>query len=85
MLALKPAIGLSAAMALGLTACSPAVGPQAQAARNHEVSCLAGSVGGALAGAAIGSLFGGGIGRDIFTVAGGAVGSGEGRKLACGG
>ena len=84
MLRVTSATGLCTAVTLGLAACVPAAGPQAQAARDHEVSCLSGSVGGALAGAAIGSLFGGGIGRDILIGAGGGIGANEGRRLACG-
>lgn len=81
---LKPMTGLCAAAAIGLSACSPAATPQAQAARNHEVSCLAGTVSGALVGAAVGSLFGGGLGKDILIGAGSGVGASEGRRLACG-
>ena len=77
-------LGFAAVMAIGLSACAPETTVQGQAVRNHEVSCLAGSVGGALVGAAVGSLFGGGLGRDIITSAGAGVGAAEGRKLACG-
>lgn len=79
------AVGLGIAMTIGLSACNTAPTPQAQASRNHEISCLTGSVGGALVGAAIGSLFGGGLGRDIIATAGAGVGANEGRRLACGG
>ena len=77
--------GLIAILAVGLSGCSPATTAEGQAARDHEMSCMAGSVGGALVGAAVGSLFGGGIGRTIMTSAGAGVGATEGQRLACGG
>jgi uncharacterized protein YcfJ len=80
----KLACGLLPAACLVLTACAPAATPEAQAARDHELSCMAGSVGGALVGAAIGSAFGGGLGRDILIGAGGGAGASAGRRLACG-
>lgn len=81
---LTVAIGFSAALMIGLSACTTASTPAAEKARDHEIACLAGTVGGALVGAAAGSLFGGGLGKDILMGAGGGVGAVEGRRLACG-
>ncbi|SMO81984.1 glycine zipper 2TM domain-containing protein [Ruegeria faecimaris] len=72
---------------LGLTgalgACGPAPTPQQQAARQHEIACLSGTVGGALLGGVIGNQFGGGSGKTILTAAGAAVGGVEGKRFAC--
>lgn len=66
-----------------LAACGPAPTPQQQAARQHEIACLGGTVGGALLGGVIGNQFGGGSGKTILTAAGAAVGGIEGQKFAC--
>ncbi|WP_170401194.1 glycine zipper 2TM domain-containing protein [Ruegeria arenilitoris] len=66
-----------------LAACGPAPTPQQQAARQHEIACLSGSLGGALIGGAIGNQFGGGSGKSILTAAGAAAGAVEGNRYAC--
>jgi len=66
-----------------LSACGPAPTPQQQAARQHEIACLSGSLGGALIGGAIGNQFGGGSGKSILTAAGAAAGAIEGNRFAC--
>ncbi|MEX0317968.1 MAG: glycine zipper 2TM domain-containing protein [Ruegeria sp.] len=66
-----------------LAACAPAPTPQAQAARQHEIACLSGSVVGGLIGGAIGNQFGGGSGRDILTAAGASAGAVSGSRYAC--
>ena len=70
----------SAAM---LQACAPAATPQQQAARQHEIACMTGSIGGALIGGAIGNQFGGGSGKDILTAAGASAGALAGNSYAC--
>lgn len=66
-----------------LAACGPAPTPQQQAARQHEIACLGGTLGGALIGGAIGNQFGGGSGKTILTAAGAAAGGFEGQRFAC--
>lgn len=66
-----------------LAACGPASTPQQQAARQHEIACLSGTLGGALIGGAIGNQFGGGSGKTILTAAGAAAGGFEGQRYAC--
>ncbi|WP_170364111.1 glycine zipper 2TM domain-containing protein [Ruegeria arenilitoris] len=66
-----------------LTACGPAPTPQQQAARQHEIACLGGTLGGALIGGAIGNQFGGGSGKNILTAAGAVAGGVEGQRFAC--
>ncbi|UUV05789.1 MULTISPECIES: glycine zipper 2TM domain-containing protein [Ruegeria] len=66
-----------------LAACGPAPTPQQQAARQHEIACLGGTLGGALIGGAIGNQFGGGSGKTILTAAGAAAGGIEGQRFAC--
>ena len=66
-----------------LAACGPAPTPQQQAARQHEIACLSGSLGGALIGGAIGNQFGGGSGQDILTAGGAAAGAVSGSRYAC--
>ncbi len=66
-----------------LAACGPAPTPQQQAARQHEIACLSGTLGGALIGGAIGNQFGGGSGKSILTAAGAAAGGIEGNRYAC--
>lgn len=66
-----------------LAACGPAPTPQQQAARQHEIACLSGTLGGALIGGAIGNQFGGGSGRAILTAAGAATGGVSGQRYAC--
>ncbi len=66
-----------------LAACGPAPTPQQQAARQHEIACLSGTLGGALIGGAIGNQFGGGSGRDILTAAGAVAGGRGGQLYAC--
>ncbi|WP_170743684.1 glycine zipper 2TM domain-containing protein [Ruegeria lacuscaerulensis] len=66
-----------------LAACGPAPTPQQQAARQHEIACLSGTLGGALIGGAIGNQFGGGSGKSILTAAGAAAGGIEGNRFAC--
>lgn len=66
-----------------LAACGPAPTPQQQAARQHEIACLSGTLGGALIGGAIGNQFGGGSGKTILTAAGAAAGGFEGQRYAC--
>ena len=69
--------------AAALAACGPAPTPQQQAARQHEIACLSGTLGGALIGGAIGNQFGGGSGKAILTAAGAAAGGFEGQRYAC--
>ncbi|WP_171101622.1 MULTISPECIES: glycine zipper 2TM domain-containing protein [unclassified Ruegeria] len=66
-----------------LAACGPAPTPQQQAARQHEIACLSGTLGGALIGGAIGNQFGGGSGKAILTAAGAAAGGVSGQRYAC--
>lgn len=66
-----------------VTACGPAPTPQQQAARQHEIACLSGTLGGALIGGALGNQFGGGSGKAILTAAGAAAGGFEGQRYAC--
>ncbi len=66
-----------------LAACGPAPTPQQQAARQHEIACLSGTLGGALIGGVIGNQFGGGSGKAILTGAGAAAGAVEGNRFAC--
>ena len=66
-----------------LAACGPAPTPQQQAARQHEIACLSGTLGGALIGGAIGNQFGGGSGKSILTGAGAAAGGISGARFAC--
>ncbi|WP_120634857.1 glycine zipper 2TM domain-containing protein [Ruegeria sp. EL01] len=66
-----------------LAACGPAPTPQQQAARQHEIACLGGTLGGALIGGAIGNQFGGGSGKSILTAAGAAAGGFEGQRFSC--
>ncbi len=77
------AIALVGFGAAGLAACGPAPTPQQQAARQHEIACLGGTLGGALIGGVIGNQFGGGSGKDILTAAGAAAGGFEGQRYAC--
>ncbi len=77
---------LSTAMlvsAVLVAACGPAPTPQQQAARQHEIACLGGTLGGALIGGAIGNQFGGGSGKTILTAAGAVAGGVEGQRFAC--
>ncbi len=76
-------ISLIAVSAGVLAACGPAPTPQQQAARQHEIACLSGTLGGALIGGAIGNQFGGGSGKAILTAAGAAAGGFEGQRFAC--
>ncbi|WP_299662011.1 glycine zipper 2TM domain-containing protein [uncultured Ruegeria sp.] len=66
-----------------LAACGPAPTPQQQAARQHEIACLSGTLGGALIGGALGNQFGGGSGKAILTAAGAAAGGVSGQRYAC--
>ncbi len=66
-----------------LAACAPASTPQQQAARQHEIACLGGTLGGALIGGVIGNQFGGGSGRDFLTAAGAIAGGAGGQRYAC--
>ncbi len=66
-----------------LAACGPAPTPQQQAARQHEIACLSGTLGGALIGGVIGNQFGGGSGKTILTAAGAAAGGLSGERYAC--
>ncbi len=66
-----------------LAACGPAPTPQQQAARQHEIACLSGTIGGALIGGVIGNQFGGGSGKAILTAAGAAAGGLSGERYAC--
>ncbi|MGI9368202.1 MAG: glycine zipper 2TM domain-containing protein [Ruegeria sp.] len=66
-----------------VAACGPAPTPQAQAARQHEIACLSGTLGGALIGGVIGNQFGGGSGQDILTAAGAVAGGASGQRYAC--
>ncbi|MEM1074901.1 MAG: glycine zipper 2TM domain-containing protein [Pseudomonadota bacterium] len=66
-----------------LQACGPAATPEQQAQRQHEISCVAGSLGGALIGGAIGNQFGGGSGQDILTASGAAAGAVAGKRYSC--
>ncbi|MGV6805004.1 MAG: glycine zipper 2TM domain-containing protein [Ruegeria sp.] len=66
-----------------LIACGPAPTPQQQAARQHEIACLGGTLGGALIGGAIGNQFGGGSGKDILTAAGAVAGGYGGQRYSC--
>ncbi|RLJ99886.1 glycine zipper 2TM domain-containing protein [Ruegeria conchae] len=66
-----------------LAACGPAPTPQQQAARQHEIACLSGTIGGALIGGVIGNQFGGGSGKTILTAAGAAAGGLSGERYAC--
>lgn len=66
-----------------LAACGPAPTPQQQAARQHEIACMSGSIGGALIGGALGNQFGGGSGKAILTAAGAAAGGVQGSRFAC--
>ncbi len=77
------AITLALGAAGALAACGPAPTPQQQAARQHEIACMTGTLGGALIGGAIGSQFGGGSGQTILTAAGAAAGGFEGNRYAC--
>jgi uncharacterized protein YcfJ len=77
------AITLICGAAGALAACGPAPTPQQQAARQHEIACLSGTLGGALIGGAIGNQFGGGSGKSILTAAGAAAGGFEGQRYAC--
>lgn len=84
---MKKRLVRTAALALAcmsLVACTQPRTPEERARRDHEVACMAGTVGGALVGAAVGSAFGGGVGRLILTGAGGGVGAVAGRRLICG-
>ncbi|WP_170425831.1 glycine zipper 2TM domain-containing protein [Ruegeria arenilitoris] len=72
-------LGASGAIA----ACGPAPTPQQQAARQHEIACLSGTLGGALIGGVIGNQFGGGSGRDILTAGGAVAGGAAGQRYAC--
>ena len=81
MLKSLPALFLIGATAL--QACGQAPTPQAQAARQHEIACLSGTLGGALIGGALGNQFGGGSGRDILTAAGAGAGALAGQSYAC--
>lgn len=67
-----------------LQACGPAATPEQQRAREHEIACVAGSIGGALIGGAIGNQFGGGSGKDILTAAGASAGAVAGQSYSCG-
>lgn len=66
-----------------LAACGPAPTAQQQAARQHEIACLSGTIGGALIGGVIGNQFGGGSGKTILTAAGAAAGGLSGERYAC--
>ncbi|CUH45074.1 hypothetical protein [Ruegeria atlantica] len=66
-----------------LAACGPAPTPQQQQARQHEIACLGGTLGGALIGGAIANQFGGGSGKDILTAAGAVTGGVSGQRYAC--
>ncbi|MEM1004653.1 MAG: glycine zipper 2TM domain-containing protein [Pseudomonadota bacterium] len=66
-----------------MAACGPAPTPQQQAARQHDIACLSGTLGGALIGGAIGNQFGGGSGKSILTAAGAAAGGFEGQRFTC--
>ncbi len=76
-------LGVALIAAGALSACGPAPTPQAQAARQHEIACLSGSLGGALIGGAIGNQFGGGSGQAILTAAGAGAGAVSGQRYAC--
>jgi len=81
---MKRFLAVAAILSAGfLTACGPAPTPQQQAARQHEIACLSGTLGGALIGGAIGNQFGGGSGRDILTAAGAVAGGRSGQLYAC--
>jgi uncharacterized protein YcfJ len=74
-------------LALALTAAGAAAAQtteqQPKEARDHELACAAGTVGGAVVGAAVGSLFGGGVGKSLFEAAGAGLGIAGGRHLEC--
>jgi len=76
-------ITLALGTAGALAACGPAPTPQQQAARQHEIACLGGTLGGALIGGVIGNQFGGGSGKTILTAAGAAAGGYEGQRYSC--
>lgn len=81
---MKPRIfTLALGMTVALAACGPAPTPQQQAARQHEIACLSGTLGGALIGGVIGNQFGGGSGKAILTGAGAATGAVQGNRYAC--
>lgn len=67
------------AASLLLVACGPQT-PESE----HEAGCLAGSLTGAVLGAAAGTLIGGGTGQIIASAAGGAIGAQTGSRLTCG-
>ncbi|MDW4500154.1 hypothetical protein R5H30_19360 [Sulfitobacter sp. D35] len=71
-----------AALAI-VQACGPAPTPEAQAARQHEIACVSGTVGGSLLGGAIGNAFGGGSGQDILRAAGAGAGAVAGSRYSC--
>jgi len=75
--------GMVLCSASALAACGPAPTPQQQAARQHEIACLGGTLGGALIGGVIGNQFGGGSGQDILTAAGAVAGGAAGNQYAC--
>lgn len=77
-------IVLSAFGLAALQACGPAATPEQQRQREHEISCLSGTIGGALIGGAIGNQFGGGAGKSILTAAGAGAGAVAGDRYACG-
>lgn len=81
-MSLKPFVFILTTASL-LAACGPAPTPQQQAARQHEIACLSGTLGGALIGGVIGNQFGGGSGKAILTAAGAAAGGLEGQRYAC--
>jgi uncharacterized protein YcfJ len=54
-----------------------------QQKKDHEVACVAGTVTGALLGAAVGGLFGNGAGKDMMRAAGSATGALVGNNYAC--
>jgi outer membrane lipoprotein SlyB len=81
---LKLFTGAALAASLALAGCQTSSGPQtASQARNHEFSCVAGTIGGAVIGGLVGSTIGGGRGTVLATAAGIGGGGYLGNRLAC--
>jgi uncharacterized protein YcfJ len=51
--------------------------------KQHEIACGAGTVTGAVLGAAVGGIFGNGVGRTLMEVAGAGGGGFAGHRLGC--
>ncbi len=74
---------LGGIIATSLIACGPAPTAREQQQRQHELGCMAGTLGGALIGGAIGNQFGGGRGQNIMRAGGAATGAVSGSRYAC--